>query len=58
MYNGEFKNGVAHGEGSYTDCKYNSECSGLWINGELRSGSIKNKFYTFKGDFVEGIANG
>ena len=58
LYDGGFNSGVAHGQGTYTDCKYGNVCAGLWINGELRNGSITNKFYTFKGEFVDGVAHG
>ena len=58
MYHGNFKNGVAHGQGAYCDNILHTKNTGLWINGQLRKGEIDNQYYTYNGQFVQGVANG
>lgn len=51
VYFGEFKDGNAHGQGSYTWATGDTY-EGSWVNGERVHGKYKDKDGTYEGDFL------
>lgn len=57
-YKGNFKQGKAHGEGSYVSASGNKKISGQWENGSLLKGKIETEEYRYEGKLLGSIPHG
>jgi hypothetical protein len=58
MYTGGFREGKAHGKGTYSDRFTKTTFKGEWRKGKMISGMIDNENFRFLGRFVDNKAEG